>query len=98
MIGDYDYDCARCGKLASGHSMIDRCPFPVEPPWQGPLTAIEDRQRECNHGCTFDEDAARGLSANEVRRRWPRFHGICSECGYRGIYYASAMQYISGDW
>ena len=55
-------------------------------------------QKDCNHGCTFDADAARGLSAPEVRERWPRFFGLCPTCGYEGIYYASREHYYSGDW
>ena len=53
---------------------------------------------ECNHGTTFDEVAAAGLDAQEVRKRWPRFSGTCKTCGYNGIYYASYMHYLSGDW
>ena len=56
-------------------------------------------QRLCRH-CTpeFDERASRGLSDVEVKKRWPRFSGHCSECGYFGIKYASWMHYIAGDW
>lgn len=54
---------------------------------------------ECNHGVTFDEDAARGLSAEEVRKRWPRLAAGCPfGCGFRGIYYASYAHYLCGDW
>jgi hypothetical protein len=53
----------------------------------------------CEHGITFDEVAARGLDAYEVRKRWPRLSGVCMlGCGYKGIYYASYMHYLSGDW
>ncbi len=38
------------------------------------------------------------LSSYEVRKRWPRFSGTCQRCGYTGIYYASYMHYIAGDW
>lgn len=58
------------------------------------LTVVEG----CNHGTLFDEAAAVNLSASEVRKRWPRFSGTCLECGYSGIYYASFMHYVSGDW
>lgn len=55
--------------------------------------------RECDHGVTFDAEAARGLDEQEVRRRWPRLHGTCPRgCGYVGIAYASALHYIMGDW
>lgn len=53
----------------------------------------------CDHGVSFDWDAARGLGAEEVRRRWPRLFGLCPKgCGYRGIAYASIAHYICGDW
>jgi len=53
----------------------------------------------CDHGVTFDEEAAKGLSASEVRRRWPRMHGLCPKgCGFNGIAYASYAHYIFGDW
>lgn len=52
----------------------------------------------CDHGVTFDAAAAAGLDSLEVRRRWPRFAGICSKCGYSGIYYASYEHYLCGDW
>ncbi len=45
----------------------------------------------------FDEEAARGLSASEVRKRWPRFQGHCL-CGVSHICYASWMHYVMGDW
>jgi hypothetical protein len=53
---------------------------------------------ECNHGVTFDPEAARDLSADEVRRRWPRFSGFCFRCGFSGIFYASFEHYVAGDW
>ena len=55
----------------------------------------------CKHASVqpaFDEDAARDLSSYEVRERWPRFSGVCPECGSRVILYASCLHYISGDW
>lgn len=53
----------------------------------------------CDHGVTFDEEAAKGLDAYEVRKRWPRHYGVCPRgCGFTGIAYASYMHYISGDW
>lgn len=54
---------------------------------------------DCTHGVTFDEEAAKGLDAYEVRKRWPRGSGPCPlGCGYTGITYASYMHYLSGDW
>jgi len=54
---------------------------------------------QCDHGVTFDERAAAGLSAAEIQRRWPRLFGQCPKgCGYVGIAYASAEHYTCGDW
>jgi hypothetical protein len=52
----------------------------------------------CEHWPKFDYAAARGLSAEEVRRRWPRFHGKCRQCGFNGIAYASFQHQLAGDW
>lgn len=46
----------------------------------------------------FDPEAARGLSAEEVRRRWPRKQTTCVKCGETTIAYASFEHYIAGDW
>jgi hypothetical protein len=68
-----------------------------------PRARWEVSHTDCDHGITFDEEAYKGLGPNEVRKRWPR--GWFTEtkpcpkgCGYRGIYYASYMHYIAGDW
>lgn len=56
---------------------------------------------QCGHPRTlppFDEAAARGLSAEEVRRRWPRFWGACPDCGAQVITYASVGHFVAGDW
>jgi hypothetical protein len=54
---------------------------------------------ECDHGVTFDESAAVGMEAEEVRARWPRLMGACPMgCGYSGIAYASHAHYVLGDW
>lgn len=56
---------------------------------------------QCGHPRTlppFDEAAAHGLSAEEVRRRWPRFWGTCPHCGARTIGYASWAHFVAGDW
>lgn len=37
-------------------------------------------------------------STEEVRKRFPRFMGECSECGGYVILYASLEHYIRGDW
>lgn len=57
----------------------------------------------CDHGVTFDWEAARGLRSAEVRKRWPRGwfdseHPCPLGCGYIGIAYASYTHYIHGDW
>lgn len=53
----------------------------------------------CQHGVTFDEQRAQGMSAGEVRFRWPRLDGECPlGCGYRGTHYASKAHYVWGDW
>jgi hypothetical protein len=65
------------------------------------MSALFSDEREpdacTKHIPAFDADAARGLSADEVRQRWPRFEGEC-ECGYSGIAYASMQHYAAGDW
>jgi len=53
----------------------------------------------CDHGVTFDQEAARVLLPGEVRKRWPRLHGTCPKgCGFVGIAYASDAHYTYGDW
>jgi hypothetical protein len=47
---------------------------------------------------TFDREASEGLSAEEVRKRWPRFMGVCPDCGEHWILYASMEHYLAGDW
>lgn len=68
------------------------------------------RVAQCDHGISFDEFEWRNrcavarlmggsMSDEEVRRRWPRLDGPCPKgCGYTGIYYASYLHYIAGDW
>lgn len=56
---------------------------------------------QCKHprcAVAFDEDAARGLSAEEVRKRWPRFYGLCPDCNTEVIRYASTAHRVLGDW
>ncbi len=58
-----------------------------------------ERIVECDHGIVFDEAVARGLTAQEIRERFPRLCGPCQKgCGYNGIAYASTTHYRSGDW
>ena len=58
-----------------------------------------------NEGCQhdkimpeFDQKAAAGLSSDEVRKRWPRFGGLCPDCGTWTVAYASYEHYLAGDW
>jgi hypothetical protein len=61
------------------------------------MSVTEDPK--CDHGVTFDSKESEGLSAYEVRRRWPRLFGECPKgCGFKGIGYASFEHYIAGDW
>jgi hypothetical protein len=56
-------------------------------------------QAQCDHGITFDMEAAKGLTAAEVQARWPRGWGLCPKgCGFDGIAYASAEHFLYGDW
>lgn len=60
---------------------------------------VEFQNDSCNHGVTFDREAARGCDEHEVRRRWPRLDGACPlGCGYEGIGYAGKLHYVMGDW
>lgn len=45
-----------------------------------------------------EEKEAHALRPHEVRKRWPRFQGICPECNQQVIAYASMAHYILGDW
>ena len=46
----------------------------------------------------FDAAAACRLSAEEVRRQWPRLEERCPDCLSLIIGYASIEHYIFGDW
>ena len=67
-----------------------------------PLPKVSDEADGCPHDAVpppaFDLAAASGLEAEEVRRRWPRFHGVCPTCQGLLISYASYEHYILGDW
>lgn len=58
--------------------------------------------RGCGHGerevPVFDQEAARGLATEEIRKRWPRIWDVCLICGATTIVYASAVHYTYGDW
>ena len=56
---------------------------------------------KCTHPSVvpeFDEQAAMGLSTDEIKRRWPRYFGPCSSCDFNGVLYASYAHYLAGDW
>jgi hypothetical protein len=53
---------------------------------------------KCNHGIVFDEEAAKTMTIAEIRQKFPRLDGICTKCGWSGIYYASTAHYVYGDW
>lgn len=46
----------------------------------------------------FDAEAAKGMTADEVREKFPRSYGQCSKCGATGVAYASFEHYLAGDW
>lgn len=46
------------------------------------------------HHVVFDEEAARSLQVEEIRKRWPRHW--CDACNT--ISYASYTHYLAGDW
>ena len=61
-----------------------------------------EEQKLCEH-CTpkfpSDEEFKGNLmSASEVRRKYPRWDGLCPKCGYNGIKYASRLHYYAGDY
>lgn len=62
---------------------------------------VEEDYNHCRHVKhipAFDQDQAANIPSSEVRKRWPRFEGICEDCGKRVIVYASDMHYIRGDY
>lgn len=69
-----------------------------EPRPQDLKTGVVELEK-CDHGVTFDLEAAKKLDKYEIRRRWPRLFGKCPKgCGYLGIAYASTQHYLMGDW
>jgi len=57
---------------------------------------------KCDHArhtpAVPDDDTLCEMSNREVRRKYPRYDGICEDCGAQVIVYASFMHYIAGDW
>lgn len=62
----------------------------------------ETVQNACTHEkCTPEYDHAEAVRINdawEIKKRFPRFHGQCPDCGASVIGYASFEHYIMGDW
>lgn len=81
----------------TGQSVVPAAPTarrtPTLPPRPPHWLCDHERARPA-----FDGDAARGLPAAEVRRRWPRFYGNCPDCGASLISYASMEHCHAGDW
>lgn len=48
------------------------------------------------HGEDWDDEKYTGLSADEIRARWPRRQCRRLNCG--AICYDSELHYIAGDW
>jgi hypothetical protein len=84
------------GAAAVSSAPAHRSPRYMLPPDPPPPLFPQCKHPRC--AVAFDEDAARNLSAEEVQRRWPRFHGTCPDCGAGLIKYASFMHYAMGDW
>lgn len=87
--------CAVC--MMKGINMLaPPAPKPIEKS-PGVVEAIK-----CHHNIFFNEKEAEGMSAKEVRKKWPRGFftraSPCSMCGYVGIYYDSFAHFVSGDW
>jgi hypothetical protein len=47
---------------------------------------------------SFDLEAAKGLSSDEVRQRWPRSENCCPDCGSTVVGYADLAHFTAGDW
>lgn len=91
--------CAEAYKLFLWNKRMGASSEVLPPVYKEPEGKTFVHQEECTHGVTFDLEAAKGLDAHEVRRRWPRGFGECPlGCGYSGIAYASYMHYLYGDW
>ncbi len=63
--------------------------------------AAKALQANCKHTITDPLDAMFGICAKckiEIRKKWPRGEGTCTDCGSSVIAYASHAHYIVGDW
>lgn len=85
-------------ELFAGHPLPHRCTHKY-----GDRTDVYEFDG-CDHGLTFDAEAANAippseLRMREIRLRWPRLDGPCPKgCGYEGIAYVSFEHYTAGDW
>jgi len=55
----------------------------------------------CKHEAVlpqFDWETAQTMTPTEVRKKFPRFHGVCPGCNEQVVVYASYEHYLSGDW
>lgn len=62
---------------------------------------IERRQAACAHPrCQpdFDSEAAKSMTPDQVKQKYPRFYGQCPDCKAHLSVYASFEHYIAGDW
>ena len=57
-------------------------------------TGCDHRQ----HVPHFNEQDARYLSMEQVRKDWPRYQGLCSACGADITLYASITHMQAGGW
>lgn len=56
---------------------------------------------ECDHEKVtpkYKDSDFIGLDEYEIQRKFPRFDGVCPDCGTLLIAYSSTMHYIAGDW
>lgn len=56
---------------------------------------------DCKHKLVvpnFDKEKASKMTEDEVRKIYPRFSGVCPECGHNVIVYASPEHFFAGDW
>jgi len=64
--------------------------------------SYNDMAKACDHlrvpNVEFDEKAAKEMSVEDIRERWPRGESMCPDCGVPVIKYASEVHYLMGDW
>lgn len=46
----------------------------------------------------FDEEMAKGMTVEQIRKHFPRGYEWCHDCQSNVILYASYAHYIYGDW